>query len=96
MMEQGDKVYTASESQRMLQDKMLNDMLIDRGISMNYNSNNTSLTYAQMKEIMNETLGNKPEKNIIFDKNGFSTYIRKSGNITRYTNQRASGVGMTV
>lgn len=96
MMEQGDKVYTASESQRMLQDKMLNDMLIDRGISMNYNSNNTGLTYAQMKEIMNETLGNKPEKNIIFDKNGFSTYIRKSGNITRYTNQRASGVGMTV
>jgi hypothetical protein len=96
MMEQGDKVYTASESQRMLQDKMLNDMLIDRGISMNYNSNNTSLTYAQMKEIMNETLGNKPEKNIIFDKNGFSTYIRKSGNITRYTNQRAAGVGMTV
>jgi hypothetical protein len=96
MMEQGDKVYTASESQRMLQDKMLNDMLIDRGISMNYNSNNTSLTYAQMKEIMNETLGNKPEKNIIFDKKGFSTYIRKSGNITRYTNQRASGVGMTV
>ena len=71
-------------------------MLIDRGISMNYNSNNTSLTYAQMKEIMNETLGNKPEKNIIFDKNGFSTYIRKSGNITRYTNQRAAGVGMTV
>jgi hypothetical protein len=96
MMEQGDKVFTASESQRMLQDKMLNDMLIDRGISMNYNSNNTSLTYAQMKEIMNETLGNKPEKNIIFDKNGFSTYIRKSGNITRYTNQRAAGVGMTV
>ena len=96
MMEQGDKVFTASESQRMLQDKMLNDMLIDRGISMNYNSNNTGLTYAQMKEIMNETLGNKPEKNIIFDKNGFSTYIRKSGNITRYTNQRASGIGMTV
>jgi hypothetical protein len=96
MMEQGDKVFTASETQRMLQDKMLNDMLIDRGISMNYNSNNTGLTYAQMKEIMNETLGNKPEKNIIFDKNGFSTYIRKSGNITRYTNQRASGVGMTV
>ena len=96
MMEQGDKVYTANESQRMLQDKMLNDMLIDRGISINYNSNNTSLTYAQMKEIMTQTLGNKPEKNIIFDKNGFSTYIRKSGNITRYTNQRAAGVGMTV
>jgi hypothetical protein len=45
---------------------------------------------------MGKHLVNKSSQHINFDRNGFSSYISKNGNITRRSEERGSGIGIKV
>ena len=75
----------------------LNNLLTDNGIKeAKIEIVNKGLTVDEMDLIMAKHLGSRSTQNINFDKNGFSTYISKNGNITRRNEDRGSGIGITV
>jgi len=73
----------------------LKNMLQSKGIDMQRN-NASSIDYNRFDEIMGRHLGNKTSQHINFDRNGFSSYISKNGNITRRSEERGSGIGIKV
>ena len=76
MMDQGDKVFTASESQRMLQDMELNNLLSSNGIIMN--NNIQGISDAQVDKIVS-AVNNAPTSEIIMDELGFRKLQRRNG-----------------
>ena len=97
MLDKGDKVKTADQTKKLMFDAGLNSILSDNGIKeAKIEIINKGLTVSEMREVMMETLGVRSTQNINFDKNGFSTYISKNGNITRRNEDRGSGIGITL
>jgi len=96
MMEKGDKVFNAEDTRRMMFDSDLNGLMMDNGIASPKVIVNAGVTPAQMREIMQDTLGGQTKQNISFDKNGFGTYVSKNGNITRRSEDRGNGIGLTL
>jgi len=94
-LEKGDKVFTAEKTKKMLFDENLNNILFRNNIN---NApiliDNKGISANEMKAIMQETIGGQTKGFINFDKNGFSTYISKNGNITRSANNRGSATGL--
>jgi len=87
----GTQIYTHDQW-----NEKLNEMLGSKGISMRENPQNNTLNYAQMDDIMRRNLGNKTSQHINFDRNGFSSYISRNGNITREAGNRGAGLGIRV
>lgn len=98
-LEKGDKIFTAHETKKLLNqgnfDAQLNQILTSRDISTPVVVNN-GITPAQMDEIMSKHLGSQTKQSIKFDRNGFSRYISKNGNITRSSESRGGGKGLNV
>jgi len=93
MMEEGDKVFNAEKTKRMMFNNELNSIMMDNGIS---NAPkivvNSGMTKAEMREVMMETLGEQPQYHSNFDANGASDYIVKKGNITRSASNRGNSI----
>jgi len=96
MMEQGDKVYTASETKQMLFNDDLNYMLNSKGISMPKIQNNNGMTAPEMDYIIGKHFAKIQTNNTTFDKNGFSSWSEKNGNRTKQNANRVSGIGFKV
>lgn len=96
MMEKGDKVYTASETKQMMFNKELNSLMLDNGISMpKVVVNNSGLSKSDMREVMIETLGSQPQYHSGFDGSGFYRYMSRNGSITKRSEDRGNGSGLT-
>ncbi len=96
MMAKGDKVYTASETKKIMFNSELNNLLTDNGIKdAKIEIVNKGLTVEEMDLVLAKHLGNRTVQSINFDKNGFSAYVSKNGNITRDNYSRGSGIGQT-
>lgn len=87
----GTQIYTHDQW-----NTRLNAMLSSKGISVPEQAKNNNLSYAQMDDIMRRNLGNKTSQHINFDRNGFSAYISRNGNITREAGNRGAGLGIKV
>jgi len=96
MMEQGDKVYTASETKQMLFNDDLNYMLNSKGISMPRNNGSVGMTAPEMDYIIGKHFAKIQTNNTTFDKNGFSSWSEKNGNRTKQNANRVSGIGFKV
>jgi len=96
MMEQGDKVYTASETKQMLFNDDLNYMLNSKGISMPRNNSSGGMTAPEMDYIIGKHFAKIQTNNTTFDKNGFSSWSEKNGNRTKQNANRVSGIGFKV
>lgn len=97
MMEQGDKVYTASETKKLLFNDDLNNMLNSKGISMNMTVNkNNGMTSQEMDIIMSKHFSKIQTNNTVFDKNGIRQWSEKNGNRTIQNANRVSRTGFKV
>jgi hypothetical protein len=98
-LEKGDKVFNAMETKKILNgdsfDGDLSRILTSRGIS-NPIIINKGLNKAEMDELLKKHIGSQSQQNIRFDRNGFSSYISKNGNITRRSENRGSGIGRSI
>jgi len=95
MMEKGDKVYTAQESQMMF-DNELNGILTNNGISNKKVNVNNGMTAGQMDMVLTKHFANIQTNHISIDRNGIHNYASKAGNITREISNRANGKGLNV
>jgi len=96
MMAQGDKVYTAEETKRMMFNDDLNYMLNSRGISMPINSQSNTMTAQQMDLILGKHFGKIQTNSTVIDKNGFAQWTEKRGNRTIQNANRVSRTGFKV
>lgn len=93
-MQSGDKVFTATETKQMMFNRELNSMMFANGIGSN-TAIHSGISKDDLDEVIGRHLGNKTTQSINFDKNGFSAYVSKNGNITRRNEDRGSGSGIT-
>jgi len=96
MMAQGDKVYTAEETKRMMFNDDLNYMLNSRGISMPINSQSNTMTAQQMDLILGKHFSKIQTNSTVIDKNGFAQWTEKRGNRTIQNANRVSRTGFKV
>jgi len=96
MMAQGDKVYTAEETKRMMFNDDLNYMLNSRGVSMHINSQSNTMTAQQMDSIMEKHFSKIQTNSTVIDKNGFAQWTEKRGNRTIQNANRVSRTGFKV
>jgi len=96
MMAQGDKVYTAEETKRMMFNDDLNYMLNSRGVSMPINSQSNTMTAQQMDSIMEKHFSKIQTNSTVIDKNGFAQWTEKRGNRTIQNANRVSRTGFKV
>jgi len=96
MMAQGDKVYTAEETKRMMFNDDLNYMLNSRGVSMPINSQSNTMTAQQMDLILGKHFSKIQTNSTVIDKNGFAQWTEKRGNRTIQNANRVSRTGFKV
>ncbi len=93
MMEEGDKVFNAEKTKRMMFNNELNSIMMDNGIS---NAPkivvNSGMTKAEMREVMMETLGEQPHHHTNITEGGISNLVIKNGNITRTNSARGNSI----
>jgi len=96
MMAQGDKVYTAEETKRMMFNDDLNYMLNSRGVSIPINSQSNTMTAQQMDLILEKHFSKIQTNSTVIDKNGFAQWTEKRGNRTIQNANRVSRTGFKV
>ncbi len=69
---------------------------MDNGINASQTVINSGISKADLDEVIGKHLGNKTTQNINFDRNGFSKYVERNGNITRNSVNRGQGIGSNV
>jgi tape measure domain-containing protein len=85
----GTEIFTNSQW-----NDTLTDMLQGKGISMNNQPIQRSITKEDMKGAMLEAIGSQTQHHSNFDANGATDYIISQGNITKRNSMRASGKGI--
>jgi tape measure domain-containing protein len=85
----GTEIYTNDMWQNQLQ-----DMLQGKGILMNNQQVQRSISKEDMKGAMLEAIGSQTQHHSNFDANGATDYILSQGNITKRNSMRASGKGI--
>lgn len=97
MMEKGDKVKTASETQKIMFNSQLNNLLLDNGIKdAKIEIINQGLTIEQMDSVLSKHFANITTQKVTFDNNGIRQWSERNGNITIRNESRGSGQGFSV
>lgn len=89
----GTQIFTPEQ----WHEKQLFEMMQGKGIAMTNNyAKSNGLTYEQMDAVIGKHFANITTQTNVFDRNGFSSYSSKQGNITIRNNNRSQGIGFSV